>query len=224
MSGHLEFDAELHGQQETLTLPDNLGQVLIPLARDAIAEALGAKTLGAKTLGKPGVAIEESLPWLQEPGATFVTLTQSEQLRGCIGSLQAHRPLLQDIKANAYAAAFRDPRFSPLQAHELDETEVEVSLLSAMQPLQFRDEQHAWSQLRAGEDGVVLEFGSYRSTFLPQVWEQLPEVSDFMARLKQKAGLHAAFWHEDVRLYRYTVQKFREGDTARSIDVRRATA
>jgi len=93
-----------------------------------------------------------------------------------------------------------------------------------MQALQFQDEQHAWSQLRAGQDGVVLEFGSYRSTFLPQVWEQLPEVVDFMARLKQKAGLPANFWHEEVRLYRYTVQKFRESDTTRSSDARRATA
>lgn len=219
MSELLEFDVELHGQQESPAQPDNLGQVLIPLARDVIAEALGAKTLR-----NPGVAIEDSQPWLQEAGATFVTLTQNLQLRGCIGSLQAYRPLLQDIKANAYAAAFRDPRFSPLQAHELDETEVEVSLLSAMQPLQFRDEQHAWSQLRAGLDGVVLEFGAHRSTFLPQVWEQLPEVRDFIARLKQKAGLPAAFWHEEVRLYRYTVQKFREGDTAPSIDARRVTA
>ncbi|CAG0985621.1 hypothetical protein MTYP_01998 [Methylophilaceae bacterium] len=199
------FHARLQEQQENHAQPDNPGQVLIPLARDVIAKALG----------KPGVAVEEHLPWLQEAGATFVTLTQNLQLRGCIGSLQAHRPLLQDIKANAYAAAFHDPRFSPLQADELDETGIEVSLLSTMQPLQFRDEQHALAQLRAGLDGVVLEFGVHRSTFLPQVWEQLPEVHGFMARLKQKAGLPTAFWHEEIRLYRYTVQKFRESESGR---------
>lgn len=207
-------DAGLDVQQENSAQPDNLGQVLIPLARDVIARALG----------RPGVAVEEHLPCLHKDAATFVTLTQNLQLRGCIGSLQAYRPLLQDLKANAYAAAFRDPRFSPLLAHELDETEVEVSLLSAMQPLQFRDEQHAWSQLRAGADGVALEFGSYRSTFLPQVWEQLPEVGDFMARLKQKAGLPANFWHEEVRLYLYTVQKFSESDAAPATGARKMTA
>ncbi|PKO63969.1 MAG: AmmeMemoRadiSam system protein A [Betaproteobacteria bacterium HGW-Betaproteobacteria-16] len=200
--------------QENTLQQEAIGHILVPLARREIAQALA--------LSAP--AVDQSLPRLQQHGATFVTLTQQRQLRGCIGTLQAYRPLLHDLKANAYAAAFRDPRFSPLQAHELDETDVEVSLLSAMQPLQFRDEQEAWSQLRAGEDGVVLEFGSYRSTFLPQVWEQLPEVRDFMARLKQKAGLPATFWHEEVRLSRYTVRKFRESDMAVSVDARRATA
>lgn len=192
----------------------DIGQILVPLARREIAQALAL----------PAPEIDQSLPRLQQHGATFVTLMQQHQLRGCMGSLQAYRPLLHDLKVNAHAAAFRDPRFSPLQVEELDETELEVSLLSAMQALQFHDELEAWSQLRAGQDGVVLEFGSYRSTFLPQVWEQLPEVDDFMARLKQKAGLPANFWHEEVRLYRYTVQKFRETDTARSSDARRATA
>lgn len=202
MSTPSKLHAELHVQHENPAQPDDPGRILIPVARDVIAKAVG----------RPGVAVEESLPWLQEAGATFVTLTQKLQLRGCIGSLQAHRPLLQDIKANAYAAAFRDPRFPPLQAEELDKTEIEVSLLSAMQPLQFQGEQHALAQLRAGLDGVVLEFGAYRSTFLPQVWEQLPEAGDFMAHLKQKAGLPATFWHEEVRLYRYTVKKFRESE------------
>ncbi len=200
--------------QENTLQQEDIGQILVSLARREIAQALD--------LSAP--AVDQSQPRLQQHGATFVTLTQQRQLRGCIGTLQAYRPLLHDLKANAHAAAFRDPRFSPLQAHEVDETEVEVSLLSAMQPLQFRDEQHAWSQLRAGEDGVVLEYGRYRSTFLPQVWEQLPEVRDFMARLKQKAGLPASFWHEEVRLYRYTVQKFRERDMTAPIGARRATA
>lgn len=208
--------AVMHDRPQEAQSQQALARVLLPLARREIAQALDL----------PAVEVDLSLPRLHEAGATFVTLTRQGSLRGCIGSLQAYRPLLQDIRANAHAAAFRDPRFAPLQPEELATTGIEVSLLSAMQPLQYRDEQEAWAQLRVGEDGVVFEFGSQRSTFLPQVWEQLPAVSDFMARLKQKAGLPATFWHADVRLHRYTVQKFREADacTDDAVDQRRVTA
>lgn len=208
--------AVMHDRPQEAQSQRALARVLVPLARREIAQALDL----------PAAEVDLSLPRLHEAGATFVTLMRHGRLRGCIGSLQAYRPLLQDIRANAHAAAFRDPRFAPLQPEELAATGIEVSLLSAMQALQYRDEQEAWAQLRAGEDGVVLEFGSQRSTFLPQVWEQLPAVSDFMARLKQKAGLPATFWHADVRLYRYTVQKFREADvgTDDTVGQRRVTA
>jgi uncharacterized protein len=175
------------------------GAVLLPLARAAIAREFDRSH-----------AAEDTAPWLREPGACFVTLTQNEQLRGCIGTLQAHRPLLVDVRANAVAAAFRDPRFAPLSAREFDTTEVEVSLLSPMQALVFDDEADALAQLRPGLDGVVFEFGARRSTFLPQVWEQLPDVEDFMAHLKHKAGLPPDFWHTNVRLQRYTVSKWKE--------------
>jgi len=175
------------------------GAVLLPLARAAIARELGREQ-----------AADDTAPWLGEPGACFVTLTQDEQLRGCIGTLAAHRPLLADVRANAVAAAFRDPRFAPLSARELERTEVEVSLLSPMQALDFGSEAEALAQLRPGFDGVVFEFGARRSTFLPQVWEQLPAVDDFMAQLKRKAGLPTHFWHADVRLQRYTVSKWKE--------------
>jgi AmmeMemoRadiSam system protein B/AmmeMemoRadiSam system protein A len=175
--------------------------VLLPIARAAIAQALGRSHAAA-----------EEAPWLQEWGATFVTLTQQGQLRGCIGSLQAHRPLLADLKANAVAAALHDPRFAPLTAQELDATQVEVSVLSAMQPLSFASESEALAQLRPGVDGVVLEYGRVRSTFLPQVWEQLPLASQFLERLKLKAGLPADFWAPEVKLQRYTVRKFSESD------------
>lgn len=177
------------------------GNVLLPIARASIAQAL------ARPLEAP-----EDAPWLQEWGASFVTLTQQGQLRGCIGSLQAHRALLADVKANAVAAALQDPRFAPLSAHELEITEIEVSLLSGMQPMAFSSESEALAQLRPGEDGVVLEYGRYRSTFLPQVWDQLPSAPLFLAQLKQKAGLPAQFWASEVRLQRYTVRKFRESD------------
>lgn len=175
------------------------GATLIKLASDAISAYFGAPLPPAP---------DES--WLAEPGATFVTLTQNGNLRGCIGSLQAYRPLLEDVRANAVAAAFRDPRFDPLQEDELPYTSVEVSLLSPMQPMVFANEQAALDQLRPGVDGVVFEYGHYRSTYLPQVWEQLPTPEAFMTQLKRKAGLPGDFWAPEVKLSRYTVEKWKE--------------
>lgn len=183
------------------------GRVLLPIARSAISGALGRVHQA-----------NEAAPWLLEKGACFVTLTQSQQLRGCIGTLEAHRPLLVDVKANALAAALRDTRFSPLSAAELDKTEVEVSLLSAMQTLQFSGERDALEQLQPGVHGVVFEFGRHRSTFLPQVWEQLPSVDEFMAHLKYKAGLPPDFWAEEVKLSHYTVSKWKESELMETAD------
>lgn len=177
------------------------GGILLPIARAAISAALG----------RAQQADEQAL-WLQEQGACFVTLTQDGELRGCIGTLEAHRTLLQDVKANAHAAAFRDPRFPALTAAELDKTQVEISLLSAMQPMRFSGERDALSQLQPDVHGVVIEYGRHRSTFLPQVWEQLPDVAEFMAHLKNKAGLPPDFWADEVRLSIYTVSKWKESD------------
>jgi AmmeMemoRadiSam system protein A len=179
------------------------GQLLLPIARATISTALG----------QPQQA-NESAAWLHEPGACFVTLTQQGQLRGCIGSLAAHRTLLADVQANAAAAALQDHRFAPLSLAELAHTDIEVSLLSPLQPMHFVSEAQALAQLRPGIDGVVFECQRWRSTFLPQVWEQLPEPAAFMAHLKQKAGLPANFWSDAVRLYRYTVAHWSEVDTA----------
>lgn len=180
---------------------DERGETLLKLARDAIA----------RHLGEPGVG-HEIKHWMHEPGACFVTLTQGGELRGCIGSLEAHRSLMQDVRANAIAAAVHDPRFTPLSARELAHTRIEVSLLSGTEDMFFSSEQDALSRLRPGVDGVVLEYGQARGTFLPQVWESLPRPADFMAHLKHKAGLPASFWHEDIRLSRYTVTKWKEAD------------
>lgn len=197
------FDyAQATGEQSEDSSPERSrrqGSILLAIARATISSALG----------KPMQA-DESAPWLREPGATFVTLTQNGELRGCIGSLEAHRPLLVDIKANALAAAFKDPRFPPLIANELDITRVEVSLLSPLSPIEFGGEQDALAQLRPNIDGIVFEYGPYRSTFLPQVWAQLPEPAEFMAHLKHKAGLSPGFWDKDVKLFRYTVNKWKE--------------
>jgi AmmeMemoRadiSam system protein A len=181
---------------------EHKGKILLPIARGVISDALGRQS-------EP---VDENKPWLHDQGASFVTLTMNQHLRGCIGSLEAHRPLLVDVKANAYAAAFRDPRFSPLTIAELDTTEIEISLLSRQQPLSFKNETDALAQLRPDIDGVVFKYGRYQSTFLPQVWEQLTDPTTFMAHLKHKAGLHPGFWHDDVELYRYTVTKFKEKD------------
>ena len=185
-------------------MPSNdRGPTLLALARASIAHALGL----------PGAAVEMP-PWIQEPGACFVTLTQNGQLRGCIGSLTAHRPLGDDVRANAVAAALRDPRFPALAVAEWDRTRVEVSVLSPMQPLAFSSEAEALAQLRPHVDGVVLEYGGHRGTFLPQVWEQLATPKEFMAQLKRKAGLSVDFWADGVRLQRYTVEKWKEDGPA----------
>ncbi len=179
----------------------NPGQILLPIARSAITEKFG--------LIRPA---NEDSRWLQEHRACFVTLTQNDQLRGCIGTLEAHRSLLHDVKANAQAAAFHDPRFPALTKAELDHIEIEVSLLSVMQDMTFTNEDDALAQLRPDVDGIVFEYGHHRSTFLPQVWEQLSDPVAFMANLKYKAGLAPNFWAADVRLYRYTVSKWKERD------------
>ena len=177
------------------------GKILLPIARAAISQALNVSH-----------AADETAPWLAEHGACFVTLTQDGDLRGCIGSLQAHRPLLADVKSNAVSAAMRDPRFTPLTVEELDITTVEVSLLSSTQEMTVRDEADALAQLSPGVDGIIFEYGLYHSTFLPQVWEQLPHPRQFMAHLKRKAGLADDFWAEGVKLLRYTVTKWSESE------------
>jgi uncharacterized protein len=175
------------------------GRILLPIARAAIARELGHAYPAA-----------EDEAWLREPGACFITLRQAERLRGCIGSLHATRPLLEDVKANAVGAAFRDPRFSPLGPDELELTTLEIALLSPVEALACEDEKLALDQLRPGIDGVVFQYGYHQSTFLPQVWEDLPDPVEFLAVLKQKAGLPPDFWDAEVKLARYTVSKWVE--------------
>lgn len=177
----------------------DLGTTLLTLARNAIAAHFGRLQIAA-----------DDCPALHEIGATFVTLTQHGELRGCIGSLEAWRPLADDVAKNALAAAFRDPRFKPLTVEELAVTRVEVSLLTPPAPMSFTSEADALGQLRREIDGVILTAGQRRSTFLPQVWEQLPDPAHFMAHLKQKAGLAASYWGPDIRLERYGVKKWKE--------------
>ena len=147
---------------------------------------------------------------LLETGATFVTLTLEGRLRGCIGSLEARRPIAEDTRQNAAAAAFGDPRFPTLDRSGLGRVKIEVSLLSSPENLRFTDEAAAIAMLRPGLDGLVFRCGARRSTFLPQVWEDLPDPEEFLARLKLKAGFPAGFWSGEVGLARYTVSKWKE--------------
>ena len=190
---------EQNRSAESAQPDEEKGSTLLTLARSEIGSKLGQE--------RSSLAQAD---WLDEPGACFVTLTRQGELRGCIGTLEAHRPLGVDVRENAVAAAFRDPRFTPLTLVEFDDIRVEVSLLSPTEVLVVASEEHALASLRPGVDGVVFEYRHYRSTFLPQVWEQLPEPAEFMAYLKRKAGLSTDFWAEDVRLSRYTVSKWKE--------------
>jgi len=181
----------------------NKGRILLSLARSAISDALGQSL--------DGFAPHQE-DWLHEKGACFVTLKINGTLRGCIGSLEAYRPLFEDVHANAVAAAFHDPRFPPLTIDELAKVNIEISLLSPMQKLDVQNEEETITRLRAGEDGVVFQYGSQKATFLPQVWEQLPDAHHFLAQLRIKAGLSPGFWHPDVLIYIYKVDKFSEGN------------
>lgn len=181
---------------------DTLGKHLLTLARQAITSRFD---------NTPAPSIDD--PALKNPGATFVTLTQKGQLRGCIGSLEAWRPLATDVCENARAAAFSDPRFAPLSEKELAHTRIEVSLLTPPEAINFNDETDALYQLQPGVDGVILEYGTHRATFLPQVWEQLETPEQFIAQLKRKAGLPADFWSTAIRLSRYRVEKWKEHET-----------
>ncbi|MBK6395455.1 MAG: AmmeMemoRadiSam system protein A [Betaproteobacteria bacterium] len=181
----------------------DLGAALIATARGAIDAAFGRPEARVR----PHAALDR-------PGATFVTLKQDGELRGCIGSLEAHRLLAIDVRRNALAAAFSDPRFAPLVAPELAVTTVEVSLLSPASRVEVADEEDLLARLEPGVDGIVLELGRRRATFLPQVWESLPDPRDFIGALKRKAGMPANFWSAEMRVSRYTVAKWQQAEFA----------
>ena len=143
---------------------------------------------------------------LIEPRATFVTLTHHQQLRGCIGTLEAIRPLVVDVAEYAFAAAFRDPRFQPLTEPELTGLDLHISMLTPAVALHFISEQDLLSQLRPNIDGLILEEGRHRATFLPSVWETLPAPIQFLDHLKQKAGLPSHYWSKTIKAYRYTAE------------------
>jgi len=182
------------------------GRKLVQIARRSISAALAAR-------GEPGApAVDE--PWLRESRASFVTLMQGEELRGCVGALEAQRPLAQDVAENARAAAFEDARFKPLTPEEFGDIDIEVSLLSTPKQLPFESHAELIARLRPGVDGIILEYSGEgkRATFLPQVWEGLPDPEQFIAHLKRKAGIAADTDIRRCRVKRYTVLKWREAE------------
>lgn len=180
---------------------------LLHLAREAIAR--GLKTHRAWV---PDVS---DLPEvLCEPGASFVTLTRFGELRGCIGTLEVYQPLAKDVAEHAYAAAFSDPRFPPLSRDEFADLELEISVLGPPEALHFRDEADLLRQLRPGVDGLILQAGENRGTFLPSVWRSLQTPAAFVAHLKQKAGLPADYWSDALKAWRYTTFSFGEASAA----------
>lgn len=154
------------------------------------------------------VDLEALPPLLAAPGAAFVTLHRSGELRGCIGHLEPLQPLAQDVADNAFAAAFRDPRFPPLQGGELSDLELEISVLNPPESILFGNEQELLAQIRPGVDGLILEDGPARGTFLPAVWQSLPDPRQFLEELKRKAGLTRDHWSDTLRVWRYHTESF----------------
>jgi len=186
------------------TLKKHQGQALVGLVRQTIAEKLGKKSITVDPETLADIAF-------QEHRGTFVTLTINKQLRGCIGNLDSTESILAGIKRNAINAAFHDPRFSALKAHELDQVDIEISILTEPKRLEYGDSKDLLSKLRVHVDGVILSKGSANATFLPQVWEQLPRPEQFLSHLCMKAGLPADDWEKSrLEILTYQVQYFEE--------------
>ncbi|WP_133511056.1 AmmeMemoRadiSam system protein A [Candidatus Thiosymbion oneisti] len=178
-------------------------RTLLALARQSIAHGLDQ--------GGPLPVVPSDYPAdLRERRAAFVTLETGGTLRGCIGHLEAIQPLVSDVAENAFAAAFRDPRFRPLTRPELARLSIEISVLTPSQPLSFTSEEELLRMIEPGRDGLILEAGAARGTFLPTVWESLPEPRAFLRHLKQKAGLRPDYWSDRVRVRRYRTESFSE--------------
>jgi uncharacterized protein len=186
---------------ETMPLSPTDRATLLDLARRSMAHGLD--------LGTPSPVDPADYPEsLQARRAAFVTLHLHGELRGCIGHLEAVQPLVRDVAENAYAAAFRDPRFPPLSRQELPALAVHISVLTPPEPMTFASEADLLAQIRPGIDGLILTEGRARGTFLPSVWESLAEPRDFLNHLKRKAGLPANHWSDWVRVERYTTESF----------------
>ena len=173
-------------------------QLLLDIARGSIAHGLAKKSPAKPPRGLPAE--------LKERRATFVTLQIGGRLRGCIGMLEACRPLAEDVAENAFAAAFRDPRFPPLSEIEFNDLEISISVLSPPEEMTFSSEEDLLAQIRPGIDGLILEEGVRKGTFLPSVWEQLPKKEAFLEHLKLKAGLSSGYWSDTLRIFRYITE------------------
>jgi AmmeMemoRadiSam system protein A len=186
--------------EETAGLSTGDRQTLLEVAQRAIERGLAGDRLKVRP--------EEFSACLQAQAASFVTIKVRQQLRGCIGTLEAQRALIADVVSNAYSAAFRDPRFPALTRAEFLLLDIHISVLSEPQPMAVESEADLLAQLRPGIDGLVLEEGYHRGTFLPAVWEHFSEPREFVQHLKRKAGLPADYWSPALRVSRYTTESF----------------
>lgn len=179
-------------------------QILLRLARRSIELAVRRQPL-------PRLNLADYSPALRSEGASFVTLTRDGELRGCIGALEAYQPLVQDVCEHAAAAALEDYRFPPVRAAEVELLEIEISRLTAPQPLDYQQPLQLLEKLRPGVDGVILRDGIRRATFLPQVWEKIPEAGDFLTHLCLKMGGPGNLWQRKLlQVFTYQVEEFRE--------------
>lgn len=179
------------------------GPFLLGLARESI-------DYGFDNKAPLPVHLDELPAALAEPAATFTTLRLAGALRGCCGRLEAAEPLATDVAHSAFTAAFRDPRFEPLQRDEFAAINVEVSVLTPMEPMQVNDEADLLELLQPGVDGLVIAEGWRRATFLPKVWESLPEPRQFLGQLKLKCGLSQDYWSSRLEFLRYTTRTYAE--------------
>jgi len=188
-----------------MSLSNKDRQTLLKVAKQAIE--YGLQTDGRKRISVNPNDFDAAL---QQNRATFVTLEIQGELRGCIGTLEAHQPLVCDVAHNAHAAAFSDPRFYPLSEQEYPRLDIHISILSPAEPVQFTSENDLLAQLRPGVDGLILQDGLNKGTFLPSVWESLPDAKQFLTHLKRKAGLPIDYWSDSLQVYRYTSESFGE--------------
>ncbi len=177
---------------------------LLSLARGSIEKAVIGENL-------PAWSEKELTQALKDPGASFVTLTKQGQLRGCIGSLEAHQSLVKDVQEHAVQAALEDYRFPPVNSAELAQLHIEISRLTPPEPLNYSNPEELPGLLKPEVDGVILKDGFRRATFLPQVWRQLPDAEEFLSHLCMKMGAPADQWRrKKLEVFLYFVEEFEE--------------
>ncbi len=181
-----------------------LDNILLQIAKDAILQKFNFTNI----LNKDDLIL--NYPYLKQKGASFVTLNLNDNLRGCIGSIIAYKELFDDISTNAISAAFSDPRFSPLHVDELSNLELEVSVLSPAQMIEYNNFDDLLTKITPFKDGLILQDGAYQGTFLPQVWQQLPNKQDFLEQLSYKAGVNPSIYNNHPVIYKYQVQAIKE--------------
>ena len=186
------------------SLTDGEKQTLLRIAREAMEYAVRGRSL-------PPLEVDSLTQRLRENGASFVTLTIHDDLRGCIGALEAYQPLAEDVREHAIAAALEDPRFPPVHESELGSIAIEVSYLTKPQEVQYSNSEDLLLKIRPHVDGIILKHGFRRATFLPQVWEKIPESEEFLRQLCYKMGERPNLWREaKLQVYVYQVEEFHE--------------